>query len=450
MSSPARRITTWIRSSVLLVVGTLVTIGLVPSSRATAPLGAVARWAGQNNTTDIVNHHNGTFHGGAHYAVGKVGTAFRFNATNWVEVAPTAALSPGTDTLTVDMWVRQGQVPGVLVDHRNDAGEGFRLLTSGASGDAQPLQLAVGDLPSGGGTGSVILANGTKDVGDNTWHHVGAVVTSAGAKLYVDGVLDVSAPWSFPPGGDTRDGIDTSGTPFAIGADLSNNGTPTSELTGRLDEVEYFHRAVTLAEIKQAARRPAVECGPEENHLLVGVDFGMQATIKRHGTGWTVTRPNAPTTTSCGGYEGPQVFVEGELGNETLTLYLPGASDAEIAGMFIDLKAGDEDQVHIIGTPADDVVLVGSGGINLGDGKVITLLGVEILVVDGLGGADGLNAQGGPGIGTVYGRSVKFLGGDGRDFLAGTAKADYLNGGDGRDRCQGHGGGDTILHCEEH
>ena len=70
-----------------------------------APPGLVSWWGGDNNALDIVGTNNGTLHGSATYAVGKVGQAFSFDGgeDTYVEIPNSSGLNP-SGAFSVDGW----------------------------------------------------------------------------------------------------------------------------------------------------------------------------------------------------------------------------------------------------------------------------------------------------------------------------------------------------------
>ena len=91
-------------------------------------------------------------------------------------------------------------------------------------------------------------ANGTRVVADGQWHHVVAVLNGTTCSLYVDGVFDVTAPF-------------TRLVPYADGKTALGSDTATSSrLNGSLDEVAIYPLALTPAQIAAhyEARTPTV------------------------------------------------------------------------------------------------------------------------------------------------------------------------------------------------
>ena len=84
-----------------------------------------------------------------------------------------------------------------------------------------------------------INANQIFDVFDGNWHHVALVVESTGMKVYGDGVLVHTAPWT-----------GTAGTiSNSSGLELGNWSFINNEFSGNLDEVRIWNTARSHAEI---------------------------------------------------------------------------------------------------------------------------------------------------------------------------------------------------------
>ena len=89
--------------------------------------------------------------------------------------------------------------------------------------------------------------DGTTEVGFDSWHYVcGTYDITDGAKLYVDGVLDVEVA-------DTA-GIALNTFDVTIGANLEDTGwKPYRLYDGIIDEVKIFNRAFSADEVMALA-----------------------------------------------------------------------------------------------------------------------------------------------------------------------------------------------------
>jgi Ca2+-binding RTX toxin-like protein len=108
--------------------------------------------------------------------------------------------------------------------------------------------------------------------------------------------------------------------------------------------------------------------------------------------------------------------------------------------------SGGGDQLTIIGQASDDIIALGTKGINLnGDDDVdVTLANIGMIVVDGRAGYDDINAKGDAVVGTAFSLPLDLRGGEGNDTLNGGNGDDVLNGGNGNDNLFGNDGNDTL------
>ena len=212
-----------------------------------APSGMVSWWSGDDQPNDIVDGNHGTLQGGATYTGGMVGQAFSLDGVDaYVEVAHNPRLDPGTGNLTIDGWIKAP--PGVsfrvfIGKIRSSfpfGGINFRLSDQGK------LQFMVTDCGSAScGFGSSRLpVEAPFRIDDNVFHHVAGVRISTGYELYVDGQL-VATRTEPARGGDTT-------TPLFIGiGGIFPEPTGISKpFEGLVDELEFFDRALTAAEIR--------------------------------------------------------------------------------------------------------------------------------------------------------------------------------------------------------
>jgi hypothetical protein len=143
-----------------------------------------------------------------------------------------------TDAVTVGAWVNFRSIPDEWRAIVTKADNAWRLSNNGATTAFQFSFSGYGVRP-----GNVFSADGTIEVGFDSWHYVcGTYDITEGAKLYVDGVLDVMTP-------DTV-GIDVNTNDVWIGG---NNGDtswkPYRLFDGMIDEVRIYNRALSADEV---------------------------------------------------------------------------------------------------------------------------------------------------------------------------------------------------------
>ncbi|HEY2104029.1 MAG TPA: LamG domain-containing protein, partial [Chthoniobacterales bacterium] len=201
-------------------------------SCASAPGSMVSWWKGEGNTTDSEDSNNGIFNGTPAYGPGEVGQGFSLNGTDqYIEVPDSPNLSI-TGPITIDAWIKANNNTSehAIVEKYDGGGSNgyfFRLS-------------ATGHLVAGICNASTFsTVSGATQVTTGTFHHVAAVFDGSNLQVYLDGVLDGTAPSVAP----------TDGTnPLEIGA---RGGSPGNFFNGVIDEVEIFDRALTQREVQR-------------------------------------------------------------------------------------------------------------------------------------------------------------------------------------------------------
>jgi len=92
------------------------------------------------------------------------------------------------------------------------------------------------------GTSQDYNADQTQNLRDGAWHHIAVVWTGSSKVLYIDGMLKVSAPATVLGGMQ----------PLQFGVDLHSNA-PLWRYSGRIDELQVYSRALSLAEVGMLA-----------------------------------------------------------------------------------------------------------------------------------------------------------------------------------------------------
>jgi hypothetical protein len=212
------------------------------------PDGLVSWWRGEPTTSavvlDSIDDNNGGFFTGStptpappsYTPTGKVGGAFAFDGTNYVQIPDAPNLQPSQ--ITLEAWV----FPTVLSSTSNqtvigrgsstDGTEQWRLgVLNGISQFFSSPPPSVGSWPPLAAPAAIPL---------NEWTHLAATLDGATQVLYVNG-RQVAAQ-SFPFA------IFYTPVPVGIGATWQNN-TPTDLFNGVIDEVSIYDRALTCDEI---------------------------------------------------------------------------------------------------------------------------------------------------------------------------------------------------------
>jgi hypothetical protein len=202
--------------------------------------GLVGRWKldetqGVAATDSSGNHHDGTVVGNATWTQGKSGGAIDLNGhDNFVRIDDKSAFDFAGNT-TVACWVRLRSVPAEWTAIVTKGDTAWRLSTSGSE---MKFHFAVQGSEKG-------FVNGATTVGANEWHHVAGVYDGSVVKLYLDGRLDATAPWT--------EGIARNNFDVLIGenAEKKDRG-----FDGAIDDVRLYNYALSDNEIKALAAAP--------------------------------------------------------------------------------------------------------------------------------------------------------------------------------------------------
>ncbi|TAH50331.1 MAG: LamG domain-containing protein [Chloroflexota bacterium] len=211
--------------------------------------GRVSCWKGENNANDSVGTNNGTLEGSVTFVEGKVGQAFNFDGTTAdVRVPASSSLNVGSaNGLTIAAWVN----PTTLAQ-RSPLVEWSNNGTYGAD-----FWMSVTDVIPGGVNGNLYanltsFAHGTQYVVQttgavltaNSWNHVVFTYnkTNGNVAIYVNGVASSVSSSNL--------GIVTPDTSFDMYLARRVAGqAPAARLSGKMDEVQIWNRALTAQEI---------------------------------------------------------------------------------------------------------------------------------------------------------------------------------------------------------
>lgn len=183
-----------------------------------------------NNNNATSSNANGT---GMAWVAGKVGSgAVSFDGVDDSIIAPRLGLEL-TQQVSVAAWVNINSWTANLnfLGYNNSGTDGYSLQIRNVSCPAGIYLL----LSSGAGT-----ATGPANASCGSWHHVVGTYDGSQIKIYMDGVLQASNPY-------TSAMTYSSGyLPFGIGGDSSR----IRYLNGSLDDVRVYNRALSAAEIQ--------------------------------------------------------------------------------------------------------------------------------------------------------------------------------------------------------
>jgi len=281
---------------------------------AAPPSGLVSWWPGEAGAQDIADSNSGTLVNGAATAAGKVGQALSFDGVDDHVLVPFNSNLNPTGPFTVGLWLKASpqQVIGdgsyTVVDKshgwidnagwaiQGDTGNGTLGLLSGKGGGFPYTNFV------GAGTGVSVL--------DDQWHHFSGVYTGSAIEVYLDGVLKGSTPYTGLPVNNTRD--------LYIGA-AWHSGTPTRQFHGLVDEVQYYSRALSLAEVRslynaggyglcRQADLALTMTAPSSSNLGVNVNYTLTVTnngpVAASGVVGSLPLPSGASLVSSGASQG--------------------------------------------------------------------------------------------------------------------------------------------------
>jgi hypothetical protein len=211
--------------------------------------GLIAHYTLDGNTNDIVGGHNAMTNGAPVYTTGKIGQAIVLDGVDDY-AGTTESLLSGRPAFTLAGWVSPLNPRGSRIGlfGQNDA------IEFGFDGGNVSIWTA-----GGGGVGA------RWDFADTLWHHVAAIGSGTGLRIYVDGQLAAS-------GGSTTSNYGTSTYGFNIGGggvwDATGNW-----LTGKIDDVRIYSRALSGAEIAWLAGYTSPLSIPADLHQDSKINF---------------------------------------------------------------------------------------------------------------------------------------------------------------------------------
>ncbi|MBI2468899.1 MAG: hypothetical protein HYV62_13990 [Candidatus Rokubacteria bacterium] len=206
--------------------------------------GLVAHWAfdegsGASAADASGNGHTGSLLNGPTWVAGRLNQALSFDGVDdHVTVAHDTALN--AYPLTLAVWLKTNTTSGVRgVVNKYLAGSynGYQLFVSSGNLCAWYLRDGSNYVYDGGG-----CTLSTAGANDNQWHHVAFIVDASGGRLYVDGALKASQPWTGTAGAPTTlQSLHVAHYPGAFGG--------AEYFPGVLDDARIYNRALSAEEI---------------------------------------------------------------------------------------------------------------------------------------------------------------------------------------------------------
>jgi pimeloyl-ACP methyl ester carboxylesterase len=201
----------------------------------------VAWWPGDGNADDIAGDHTGTIEGGVAFPFegGKVGQAFSFDGTNGTLIRASADGFPaGSEPRTIEFWTHLR--PDGNPNTENMPAFGYGPASAGQVFYTFPqIDKYDGRLAfSGGGLAYDLVT--TSDLRDDKWHHVAVSYDGDVVTIYVDGNAVKSGHFQ----------LNTGATGGACIGGSCIDGSALQSLTGQVDEVTLYSRALARTEIE--------------------------------------------------------------------------------------------------------------------------------------------------------------------------------------------------------
>ncbi len=249
------------------------------------PSGIVSWWSGDGTFADLEGLNPGTANGNITFAVGEVGQAFVLDGTGAV-VTPTADFPVGASDRTIELWVNLTSLGGdpspeeALGEYGTlgTVGAAFSIYTRGTP----TLTWSQWGSSIGGGSMSI-----------GTWTHVAVTSTGGTIALFENGT-QVATQAIVP--------YDTAaGTTFDIGGHGVDPQGNTERMTGMVDEVTVYNRALSQSEIASIysagsagkCRASASDGGEDGSPPESGTDSSSQS-------GAASCQTSGPGLTDCG------------------------------------------------------------------------------------------------------------------------------------------------------
>jgi len=235
--------------------------------------GLVAYYPFSGNANDESGTgNNGSPVGGVTWTTGVVGGAAHLDGTGYISVPDSASLDlAGAGGITISAFIRV-----------SPSSDQFGIVVKESSSSFPwtiAYEFAVRDPPTGLTT--MLVSDGTNDsvghfsdaaLADSMWHHIAAAWASGGdVSMYLDGVLKFQGNEQVPV-----NTVNNTSDPVLIGAFRWNTWGQYRSMTGDIDEVRIYNRALSADEIREIPVIPAPGAV-----VLAGIGAGVVRLLRR-------------------------------------------------------------------------------------------------------------------------------------------------------------------------
>ena len=321
----------------------MMTADITVRARFAAPVplaqGMVAFWRGEHDATDLIGGNSGTFYTGTTPTTpsvtpwGKVGSAFAFTGTNYVQVPDAPGLQP--PQLTVEAWV----FPTVLsrTSYQTVIGRGSSTIAVSEQWSLGVFNGIPQIQSQSVRTGDLSLA-GPAAIPLNEWTHLAATFDGATMVLFVNGIQVASQ------GG--LGALAYAPVPVGIGATWQNNA-PACLFTGFIDEVSLYDRALSRDEIFDIYNADSAGKNVTAPYFTTDSPLPPAAT---NGTGYTqqltTVLGTAPVSFTVSAGALPPGMTLSPAGAVTGASTVPGVFDVTVAAT--DASGNSTDQLYVL------------------------------------------------------------------------------------------------------
>ena len=246
-------------------------------------------------TYDATSFHNDGTISGATWTTGYSGSALYFDGSNSKVTVPHASSIDITEPFLVQAWINlSGAAPYYAIVDK------FQYI-SGSDSRGFTLYVNNGHLRLSiycGANGSCDIQGTSGDLRDNKWHNVIGMWDGNYTKIFVDGKLNGSTAWTYPPASTTNS--------LGIGQRLSGWGS-YMPFQGKIDEV-------SVSILNNPPRTP-VNPNPQNGAANVSINADLS---------WTGGDPDAGDIVSYDVYFGTSNPPSLVVHNQSATTYDPG------------------------------------------------------------------------------------------------------------------------------